>query len=213
MLSVGGLGVVGVVVLVYSGCCWFHEFFSVGSILVGGLSVDDVLVKCWHCGCGLELGGLGRNSVSWVHVGPSVCFWAGGVCSLSVGGWSALFPEGGGLELWGFEAEPGVVPWVFLSSLAGLQSVVKAGWGGVLSEWGLRKYSVPEWALGGNVLGFASVGDVLGGRVDSVDGRVGLVTRMVVLDGIPLVLADESVVSVVGEYSFEWVDGNIVLGE
>ena len=41
VLSVGGLGVVGVVVLVYSGCCWFHEFFSVGSILVGGLSVDD----------------------------------------------------------------------------------------------------------------------------------------------------------------------------
>lgn len=30
VLSVGGLGVVGVVGLVYSGCCWFHEFLVWG---------------------------------------------------------------------------------------------------------------------------------------------------------------------------------------
>ena len=35
---------------------------------MGGLSVDGVLVKCWHCGCGLELGGLGRNSVLMMPV-------------------------------------------------------------------------------------------------------------------------------------------------
>jgi hypothetical protein len=182
-----------------------------GRVVVGGAPVvvgqvikSVPLVECWHCGTLADCSWETAYVLRWVHgSSEKYCALGGYVCYLDVEDSKSFILGGvsgsGLVELWGFQSSTRVQEVLPLTTRNHLRELF-AKYNGA-RELVLVKCEVPAWAVSDRVfvgLDYKYLPVRLSEGVD--DSRVGVATRFIWQVGIPLLLTDVSVLTVVEEW-------------